>query len=309
MKRPSVERVASALLYEGYMLYPYRRSALKNRQRFNFGVLYPREYSDAQGGNDPCEMLTECLLEGDPEARIDITVRFLHLFERTPTQEGEPAWHDAMEREVTMGATRSELLRTPRMLRFTFPAGDASGHQAALKGRVDLAAESAALGVDRVRVAIANLTPIEPRASREEAMLRSLVSTHTILRATAGDYISLTDPPAELKDSAAACRNVGTWPVLAGEGGARDTVLSSPIILPDFPSIAPESQADFFDGTEIDEMLSLRILTLTDEEKQEMVASDPRARLLLERTEAFGQEQLLRMHGVLREIRALEEAP
>jgi hypothetical protein len=309
MSGASVERVASALLYEGYMLYPYRRSALKNRQRFNFGVLYPREYSDAQRGNDPCEMLTECLLGGDPEARIDITVRFLHLFERTPTQTGEPVWHDAIEREMTMGATRSELLRTPRMLRFAFPAGDAPGRQAALKGRVDLAADSAGPGVDRVRVAIANLTPVEPKASRDEAMLRSLVSTHTILRATGGEFISLTDPPADLRDFASACRNVGTWPVLAGEGGARDTLLSSPIIVPDFPSIAPESQADFFDGTEIDEMLSLRILTLTDEEKQEMAASDERARLLLERTEAFGQEQLLRMHGVLREIRALEEAP
>jgi hypothetical protein len=309
MSHASVERVASALLYEGYMLYPYRRSALKNRQRFNFGVLYPRAYSDAQGGNDPCEMLTECLLEGDPEARIDITVRFLHLFERTPVREGDPAWHDAVEREVTMGATRSELLRTPRMLRFTFAAGDAPGRQAALKGRVDLAAESAAPGVVRVRVAIANLTPVVPRVSRDEAMLSSLVSTHTLLRATGGDFISLTDPPAELKESAVACRNLGTWPVLAGDDGARDTVLSSPIIVPDFPTIASESQADFFDGTEIDEMLSLRILTLTDEEKQEMAASDERARLLLERTEAFGQEQLLRMHGVLREIRALEQAP
>ena len=97
--------------------------------------------------------------------------------------------------------------------------------------------------------------------------------------------------------------------MLAGEDGARDTMLSSPIIVYDFPTIAPESPGDFFDGTEMDEMLSLRILTLTDEEKREMSASDERARLLLERTEAFGQEQLMHMHGVLREIRSLEEAP
>jgi hypothetical protein len=97
--------------------------------------------------------------------------------------------------------------------------------------------------------------------------------------------------------------------VLAGEDGARNTMLSSPIIVSDFPEIAPESPGDFFDGTEMDEMLSLRILTLTDEEKREMAASDERARLLLERTEAFGQEQLMRMHGVLRQIRLCEEAP
>src|SRR4029079_17115503 len=116
------------------------------------------------------------------------------------------------------------------------------------------------------------------------------------------EFVSLIDPPEPLKALAAACRNVGTWPVLAGEDGARDPGLSSPIIVADFPSIAPESPGDFFDGTEMDEMLSLRILTLTDDEKREMAASDERARLLLERTEAFGPEQLMQMHGVLREI-------
>ena len=42
-----VERVANAVLYEGYMLYPYRRSAVKNQQRFNFG----RALSGAVRGN------------------------------------------------------------------------------------------------------------------------------------------------------------------------------------------------------------------------------------------------------------------
>ncbi len=309
MSSASVEQVASALLYEGYMLYPYRRSALKNRQRFNFGVVCPREYSEAQGDSDPWEMRTECLLEGDSEARIDIAVRFLHLFERAPAQQGDPIWHDAIEREVTVQATRGELLATPRTLRFEFPGGEAPGRQVALKGRVDLGAEPAESGVDRVRVAIANLTPVDLPASRDEIVLRSLVSTHTILRTTGGEFVSLTDPSSALKAAAMACRNIGTWPVLAGDEGSRDTVLSSPIIVPDYPSIAPESPGEFFDGTEIDEMLSLRILTLTDDEKREMAASDERVRQLLQRTESFNEQQLLRMHGVLRGIRALEEAP
>jgi hypothetical protein len=309
MSNASVERVASALLYEGYMLYPYRRSALKNRQRFNFGVLVPREYGDALGGSETFQMQTECLLQGDPEAGIDITVRFLHLFERMPTHPGEPGWHDAIEREVTMSGTRGELLATPRSLRFAFPPGDVPGRQLPLQAAVDLSAEAAVAGVDRVRVVIVNLTPADPGVGRDEAMLRSLVSAHTILRTTGGEFLSLTDPPASAKAAAAACRNVGTWPVLAGEDGACDTMLSSPIIVPDFPSIAPESPGDFFDGTEMDEMLSLRILTMTDQEKREMAASDERARRLLERTEAFAEEQLLRMHGVLREIRGLGEAP
>jgi len=310
MSKASVEQVASALLYEGYMLYPYRRSALKNRQRFNFGVVYPRDYNAAQGGTDPWEMQTECLLVGDSESRIDITVRFLHLFERAPAQPSDPAWHDAIERDVTVQATRRELLATPGAVGFEFAAGEAPGRQVALRGRVDLGAEPAAPGADRVRVAIANLTPVDRTANRDEVMLHSLVSAHTILRTTGGgEFVSLTDPPPALKAAAKACRNIGTWPVLAGEGESRNTVLSSPIIVADFPSIAPESPGEFFDGTEIDEMLSLRILTLTDEEKREMAASDERVRQLLERTEAFDEQQLLRMHGVLREIRGLEEAP
>ena len=38
----TVDQVANAVLYEGYILYPYRPSAVKNRQRWNFGVVYPR---------------------------------------------------------------------------------------------------------------------------------------------------------------------------------------------------------------------------------------------------------------------------
>ena len=67
--------------------------------------------------------------------------------------------------------------------------------------------------------------------------------------------MSLLDPPAELREPAAGCRNLSTWPVLAGTPPARDTMLSSPIILYDYPEIAPESAGDLFDGTEIDEIL------------------------------------------------------
>jgi hypothetical protein len=176
---------------------------------------------------------------------------------------------------------------------------------------VELAAESVAAGVYRIRVRIANRTKFEAGDSpdRDEALLRALVSAHTILRVEAGEFISLTDPPEALRHLAAECRNIGTWPVLAGDDRARDTLLSSPVIVSDFPGIAPESPGDFFDATEMDEMLSLRILTLTDEEKREMAASDERARRLLARTEALDEEQFLRMHGALRDIRRLGEGP
>lgn len=312
MNAPAVERIASALLYEGYMLYPYRRSAVKNRQRFNFGVIFPEPYSRAQQGTELCEMRTECLVQGGAGTMIDASVRFLHLFTQTPMPPGEPAWHEAIERNVTIPwTTVGDLLCAPRRLPFVCGGGEQPGRQIEVEGRIDLMAERASDGVVRVRVDIANLTALDQAdvASRDEAMLRSLVSAHTILRVAGGEFVSLIDPPESLKAAAAACRNVGTWPVLAGDDGARDTMLSSPIIVYDFPTIADQSPGDFFDGTEMDEMLSLRILTMTDEEKREMAASDERARRLLERTEACSEEELMRMHGVLRQIRAFEEAP
>ncbi len=310
MTRTSVDRIAGALLYEGYMLYPYRRSAVKNRQRFNFGVVYPESHSLAEEGRDPCEMRTECLLRGNANATVDVTVRFLHLFARGPERPGEPEWHEAVERDLPLRSTIGGLLAAPCSLPFALGPGAQPGRQLALEGRVDLSAEPVAADLIRLRVTIANRTPLGPEATgRDEVMLRSLVSAHTILRTAGGEFLSLIDPPPAVAAAAAACRNVGSWPVLAGDDGVRDTMLSSPIIVYDFPTIAPESPGDFFDGTEMDEMLSLRILTLTDEEKREMGASDERARLLLERTESFGQEQLLQMHGVLRQIRSLEEAP
>ena len=110
----------------------------------------------------------------------------------------------------------------------------------------------------------------------------------------------------ELRRHAAACENVGTWPVLVGEAGVRDCMLSSPIILYDYPQIAPESSGDLFDGTEIDEILSLRIMTLTKEEKREVRASDERARQILERTENMPAEQFMKLHGVVRGMRPLK---
>jgi hypothetical protein len=137
--------------------------------------------------------------------------------------------------------------------------------------------------------------------------MRSLISARLILGANRGDFVSLLDPPAELRESAALCRNVGVFPVLIGEEGQRDTMLASPIILYDYPQIAPESAGDLFDGTEIGEILSLRIMTMTDEEKLEMRQSDDRTRQLLDSIETLPEEHLMKLHGVLRGLRQLKE--
>jgi hydrogenase maturation protease len=120
-----------------------------------------------------------------------------------------------------------------------------------------------------------------------------------------GTFVSLLEPPPEYQEAAGRCENVKTWPVLAGEPGDRHTLLSSPIILYDYPQVSPQSPGNLFDGTEIDELLTLSILTLTDEEKQEMRESDARAREILERTESLTPEQLMQLHGAIRSLQPL----
>jgi hypothetical protein len=133
------------------------------------------------------------------------------------------------------------------------------------------------------------------------------MSAHTILSVTGGEFISLLDPPEELRQAVGECKNIGNFPVLVGNEGERDMMLCSPIVLYDYPQVAPESAGDFFDGTEMDEMLTLRVMTLTDDEKSEMRGAGGPVRQLLERTEASAREQLMRTHGVIRSLRPVDE--
>ena len=180
--------------------------------------------------------------------------------------------------------------------------------KASIAGTIELAATAVRQGLSNLRRALRTLPRMEMSCavSREEALAQSLVSAHTILELHGGEFVSLVDPPEAYRDFAQACQNVGTWPVLVGEEGQRDTMLSSPIILYDYPQIAPESPGDLFDGAEIDEILSLRIMTMTDEEKAEMRQSDERARQILERTESLPDEQLMKLHGALRGLRTVK---
>lgn len=346
-----VDQIAKAVLYEGYMLYPYRPSSVKNQQRWNFGVLCPHSYSEAQNGTEAWTMQTECLVEGSAITRFEVRVRFLQLVARTVGQLTMPVtellpgeipefrlvdrlavndrvyqpWQEAIEREVTLPLFNLETLGY-RLLpeTFSFPeestfeylrdggkkiVGVIIRERSPLCGAVEIMGVKVGGELFKVSVRMCNTTPFEtPKgASREEALLSSMVSTHTVLGVQGGRFVSLLAPPDSLSDLAANCKNVGTWPVLVGEEGQCDTMLSSPIILYDYPQIAPESAGDLFDGTEIDEILSLRIMTLTDDEKREMSQSDERARAMLERTETMPVEQLMKLHGVLRGLRPLKE--
>lgn len=292
------------------MLYPYRPSSVKNRQRFNFGVLYPPSFSEAQDGADANSLQVECLVCGSMEARIEARIRFLHLRTRPmPTSESSlpEGWQEAVEREVAVPAKAIHDLSTATTQRFEF-AGEAPSDSAArqefVTGSIEFCAEQVQAAVFKLKVQLWNTTPIDSSASsRERALLHSLVSAHVVLGVEGGEFVSLLEPPEALQAIAGECHNSGVWPVLVGEPGRRDTLLGSPIILYDYPQIAPESAGDLFDGTEIDEILSLRILTLTDEEKEEIRRSDGRAREILERTEKLPAEQFMKLHGAVRGLR------
>jgi hydrogenase maturation protease len=180
--------------------------------------------------------------------------------------------------------------------------------QFALEGEIDVTVSRAREDLFMLSVVVRNITtPAAASADRDAALMQSLVSTHVILGVSGGEFVSLLEPPDELQSFVAQCQNVGAWPVLVGDEGQCDTLLASPIILYDYPQIAPESAGDLFDGTEIDEILSLRIMTLTDDEKREIRDSDERARQILERTESMPAEQFMKLHGAVRGMRPLKE--
>jgi hypothetical protein len=333
MKIEQIREIADAILYEGYLLYPYRHSSIKNRQRWMFGIVSPQAATGV--GRDAWRMQTQCLLVGDTATRLDVRVRFLHILERAP-RTPEPAyhqsaaqaretieprhpasfeiWEEGIPREVSaLDVALDDLLNMERHIEINIPGGEledaqdplAVRHQQALMGMVTLTAEPVGERVYRLTVRIENTARGD---MQQNAILQALVSTHTLLQVYQGAFVSQLEPPDELSTLVQQCQNLSTWPVLIGDEGETDAMLSSPIILYDYPRIAPESVGTLFDGTEIDEILTLRILTLTDEEKREMREADARTRDLLERTEALSAEQLLKLHGVIRSLKPIDEA-
>lgn len=324
MNFDSVEKIAAAILYEGYILYPYRPTAIKNRQRWNFGTLYPRVYAEAQRPVEPFSLVAECLIIPETNPTLDVKVSFLQLIRQqslepshvnAPHSLSDPSleWEEAIERTSEHHELRlNDLIATPLVLNLQMDASSLPERQnrepiSAPQAILTITAEMLRDEVCKLRLELQNVSslPSGAEAKRDEALPQSLVSAHMLLGITGGEFISLLDPGDLYREPAAACCNTGVFPVLAGEEPSRSIMLCSPIILYDYPKVAPESAGDFFDGTEMDEMLTLRVLTLTDEEKQEMRNSDPRARKILERTEALTAESMLKAHGVIRGLREI----
>jgi hypothetical protein len=304
MNFASVEKIAAAVLYEGYILYPYRATAIKNRQRWNFGTLYPRIYAEAQRPEEPFRLISECLLVPADNASLDIKVSFIQLLPqpRTSSNLADPSldWDEAVERTSDhCDLSLSSLLTSPVTLHIQ-PTPDLTAY-------LTIQARTLSSGACKLHLELQNISllPSGGEARRDEALPQSLVSAHVLLGVTGGEFISLLEPPDLYVADAEACANTGVFPVLAGDEPDHSILLLSPIIMYDYPKTSPESAGDFFDGTEMDEMLTLRVLTLTDAEKEEMRNGDPRARRILERTEALTGEEMLKAHGIVRPIREI----
>ncbi|MCU1281267.1 MAG: hypothetical protein JWM53_4813, partial [bacterium] len=219
-------------------------------------------------------------------------------------------WEEATERELAFTvATPCE--RTPilnarldgsREERALYDGPTLAGRVVRVQQPLALALTASASRLDpdlvKLTITVENVTPIgDLAAPREEAVASSLVGAHLLLSVTDGEFVSLLDPPPHASVAAAACRNAGLFPVLAGDPGSRGLLLASPIVLYDHPQIAAESPGQTFDGTEIDELLALSTRSLTDEEKREARATDPRAGEVIDRAERLSDSALAALHG------------
>ena len=332
-------RVADAILFEGYLLYPYHKSAQKNQVRFQFGVLMPPGYATVDAF-EPSSSQTECLLECGDDAEVRVLVRFLQLQHRTvqavSPENGElhevgtlyvdgteyTSWDEATEREQRITAVVSSLLADDRVVEFHLGAGESAEdlvdgrgrlagrlvrRWAGLDGVVRLHAERVAGPYQalKLRLQVQNgTTPQAEFRTRTDGLRYALIAAHSLTGVPGATFLSMTDAPEWAGGEIAACENVGTWPVLAGPEDCSDLMLSSPVILYDHPEIAAESAGDLFDATEIDEILTLRTLTLTDAEKRQARATDSRAADLMDRLDDMPPEMLDKMHGAIRYLRA-----
>ena len=307
MNLDPVRKIADAVLYEGYILYPYRASAQKNQSRWQFGVVMAPGYAAAEE-SETCFTRAECVLEHGGQPSVRVLLRFLQVQRRTSGGQSSAAevWDEAVEREIEAAADADALFGDGVTRAFTVEGGE-DREEDVVRRREPLAGAVTVRAAEvpgpwralKLQVRVENRTDLGsvPRR-REDALPTSLVAAHAIITAEGGKFLSMTDPPEWAAPAVAGCRNEGGWPVLADPDNR--VMLSSPIILYDHPELAAESPGELYDGTEIDEILTLRTMALSDDEKAEARATDPRAAALLDRVDSMDPQVLARLHGTLR---------
>jgi hypothetical protein len=321
---------ADAVLYEGYLLYPYRSTAAKNQVRWQFGVLGPPGAADDGIGEEP-GLAVECLVRAeDGTAAVGVHLRFLQVQRRqteralddggfAPVDElesGATSWDEAVEVERDLGRFEMPDLRRGVAVGVEVageadvepvPGGRLVRRREPLRASVSLRAEDDD-GLLRLRIAVTNTAGTA--GDKDAALRSSMIGTHLLLAGDRARFVSVIDPPEDARAAAERCTQHRCWPVLAGDGGPQgqtsDVVLAAPIILYDHPAVAPESTGPMFDSTEIDEILTLRVLTLTDEEKAQARATDARAAAIIDRCEQMSPAELQRLHGILRNPSAVD---
>jgi hypothetical protein len=325
-----VRAIADAVLYEGYLLYPYRATSGKNQSRWQFGVLGPAGAADGGIGEDDT-MSAELLLDPQPGAALTIVVRFLQLQHRAAERQeahggfvpvGElvagsrswMSWDEAVECELTFGPFEESQLAAPQTLPIavaggadveTVDGGRLVRTRRDLTGTVTL---DAAPEAELLRISVTVQNTAGAAANKDDAIATSFIGTHLIAEVTDGQFISLLEPAPAAAEAVTRCRQHRCFPVLAGSPGQHDIVLISPIILYDHPEIAEQSEGALYDSTEIDEILTLRIMTMTDEEKAQARATDPLAAAIIDRCDSMSPEAMLNLHGVLRDPHAVSSA-
>lgn len=322
-----VRAVADAVLYEGYLLYPYRADSQKNQSRWQFGVLGPTDAARTGIGEDN-RLSTQLLIRPHGRPRISIVVRFLQLQRRTAERRRAQrfeavdelvtaghswlSWDEAVEREISFGPFDTADLGSAYMCGISVPSGtdiEPVDGGRLVRSRRELCGElNLALESDdrllRLTLTVGNTAP--PASGKDDAIAVSLIGTHAVVEVADGEFVSLLDPPPDAQAAVSRCRHHRCFPVLAGAPGEQTLMLVSPIILYDHPEIAEESRGALYDSTEIDEILTLRIMTMTDDEKAHARATDPRAAAIIDRCDSMSPEAMLNLHGVLRNPHAAD---
>jgi hypothetical protein len=319
--------VADAVLYEGYLLYPYRGTSSKNQSRWQFGVLGPPGAAEAGLGED--DTLAAQFLVDDAKA-ITLVVRFLQLQHRRAERElpgggfeavGElttPSgswltWDEAVECEMSFGPLAFDA--PPATLPVLAPAamdielvdgGRLVRERQEVCGALTVGSEPDG-DLRRVSIQVSNVGAVVDGTDdqKDSVIARSMIGCHAIAEVVGGQFVSLLEPPSAAAGAVSRCSQHRCFPVLAGPPGTHDMLLISPIILYDHPEVAEQSNTALYDCTEIDEILILRVMTMTDDEKAQARATDPRAAQIIDQCDAVSPEAMASLHGVLRDPHSL----